>query len=217
MEAIEALISDPYGCFEQTSSTTYPMVMALQFLKAQPTQDDKNVAMQVEIQSKLQKGYQKLISFKTKEKGYEWFGESPAHEALSAYGLMQFAEMSKVTSFVDQSMVEDLQAYILSRRDGKGGFLKNEKALDSFGRAPDNITAAYIVWTLTSSGETNVTTEITALKKQADASIKNGTPDAYFLGLLAASLSNLGRQSEAEVYCDQIIKNQLATGNVTRS
>jgi uncharacterized protein YfaS (alpha-2-macroglobulin family) len=53
MEAIEALISDPYGCFEQTSSTTYPMVMALQFLKAQPTQDDKNVAMQVEIQSKL--------------------------------------------------------------------------------------------------------------------------------------------------------------------
>jgi hypothetical protein len=78
---------------------------------------------------------------------------------------MQFAEMSKVTSFVDQSMVEDLQAYILSRRDGKGGFLKNEKALDSFGRAPDNITAAYIVWTLTSSGETNVTTEITALKK----------------------------------------------------
>ncbi len=43
--------------------------------------------------------------------------------------------------------------------------MKNEKALDSFGRAPDNITAAYIVWTLTASGSSeNIDTEINALK-----------------------------------------------------
>ena len=41
LEAVQALIQDPSGCFEQTSSTTYPMVMALQFLMAQPTQDSK--------------------------------------------------------------------------------------------------------------------------------------------------------------------------------
>jgi len=29
LDALESLIRDPYGCFEQTSSTTYPMVMAL--------------------------------------------------------------------------------------------------------------------------------------------------------------------------------------------
>ena len=38
MSAVQALIQNPSGCFEQTSSTTYPMVMALQFLKAQPVQ-----------------------------------------------------------------------------------------------------------------------------------------------------------------------------------
>jgi hypothetical protein len=156
LEAVQALIQDPYGCFEQTSSTTYPMVMALQFLKAQATQDDKIKGMILQIEEKLKKGYDKLVSFKTKEKGYEWFGESPAHESLSAYGLMQFTEMAKVTSFVDANMVRDLKSWIMSRRDGKGYFLKNEKALDSFGRAPDNITAAYIVWTLTASGETNL-------------------------------------------------------------
>jgi uncharacterized protein YfaS (alpha-2-macroglobulin family) len=168
LEAIQALIQDPYGCFEQTSSTTYPMVMALQFLKAQPVQDDKIKGMVLNIEEKLKKGYDKLVSFKTKEKGYEWFGESPAHESLSAYGLMQFTEMSKVTSFVDSSMVKDLKGWLMSRRNGKGAFLKNEKALDSFGRAPDNITAAYIVWTLTSSGETNVDTEIASMIAQAD-------------------------------------------------
>lgn len=45
------------------------------------------------------------MSFKTKENGYEWFGQSPAHESLSAYGLMQFTEMAKVTQFVDLKMV----------------------------------------------------------------------------------------------------------------
>jgi len=172
LEAVEALIQDPYGCFEQTSSTTYPMVMALQFLKAQPDQGNEKVKKMVaNIEGKLKKGYEKLVSFKTKEKGYEWFGESPAHEALSAYGLMQFAEMKKVTSFVDDGMVKDLTKFILSRRDGNGLFLKNEKALDSFGRAPDNITAAYIVWTLTESGQADnedVATEITFLKQIAD-------------------------------------------------
>jgi hypothetical protein len=49
---------------------------------------------------------------------------------------------------------------MVSRRDGKGLSLTNDKALDSFGRAPDNITAAYIVWTLTETGETNVDVEI---------------------------------------------------------
>lgn len=105
----------------------------------------------------------------------------------------------------------------MSRRDGKGLFLKNEKALDSFGRAPDNITSAYIVWTLTETGETAVETEITALKGYADASIKDGTADPYFLGLLSASLYNLKREVEARTYADEIKKHQLSTGNVTRS
>jgi hypothetical protein len=169
------------------------MVMALQFLKAQPVQDTKIQSMIISIEEKLKKGYDKLVSFKTKEKGYEWFGESPAHESLSAYGLMQFTEMSKVTSFVDSGMVKDLKQWLVSRKTGKGLFLKNEKALDSFGRAPDNITAAYIVWTLTSAGETNVETEITNLKSLADSSISSKNTDAYFLGLLSASLYNLGR------------------------
>ena len=97
MEAVQALIQDPNGCFEQTSSTTYPMVMALQFLEAQATHDPQIQAMKLQIQQKLQAGYTKLVSFKTKENGYEWFGKSPAHESLSAYGLMQFTEMAKVT------------------------------------------------------------------------------------------------------------------------
>lgn len=150
------------------------MVMGLQYLKSQPDsimKDPKIQSLIVDIEGKLKKGYDKLISFKTKENGYEWFGKSPAHEALSAYGLMQFNEMSKVTNFVDLKMIRDLKQWLNSRKDGDGLFKISLLAVDTFGRAPDNITAAYIVWTLTSSGDTNVTTEIERLVKLADIQI----------------------------------------------
>ena len=44
--------------------------------------------MIMDIEQKLKDGYSRLMTFKTKENGFEWFGESPAHEALSAYGLL---------------------------------------------------------------------------------------------------------------------------------
>ena len=52
----------------------------------------------------LSRGYQKLTSFectntaKNAKQGYEWFGgTAPAHEALTAYGLLQFRDMARVS------------------------------------------------------------------------------------------------------------------------
>ena len=115
-------------------------------------------------------------------------------------------------------MVKDLSQWLLSRRDGKGLFLKNEKALDSFGRAPDNITAAYIVWTLAQSEQATVDDlkiELANMKDLADKQIANGSTDAYFLGLLASTLYTLKLNDQAQVYADAIIKNQMPQGNVT--
>jgi hypothetical protein len=35
-----------------------------------------------------------LVTYKTSDHGYEWFGKNPGSEVLSAYGLMEFTEMS---------------------------------------------------------------------------------------------------------------------------
>ena len=40
-----------------------------------------------DIEEKLEYGYNRLIGFETPEKGYEWFGDAPGHESLTAYGL----------------------------------------------------------------------------------------------------------------------------------
>ena len=49
----------------------------------------------------MEKGYKKLITFETETGGYEWFGKTPGHEALTAYGLMQFNEMKDVINIGD--------------------------------------------------------------------------------------------------------------------
>ena len=62
--------------------------------------------MKHDIMEKLKKGYERLIGFETSSKGYEWFGKSPGHEALSAYGLAQFNDMKKVVNFVDDKSID---------------------------------------------------------------------------------------------------------------
>jgi alpha-2-macroglobulin-like protein len=44
LDAIESLIREPYGCFEQCSSVTYPLVMLLKYLKWAP-KTDKTIKM----------------------------------------------------------------------------------------------------------------------------------------------------------------------------
>jgi len=39
MEAIESLIREPYGCFEQCSSVTYPLVLLLKYFRWMPKND----------------------------------------------------------------------------------------------------------------------------------------------------------------------------------
>jgi uncharacterized protein YfaS (alpha-2-macroglobulin family) len=93
MKGIDAILREPYGCFEQTSSSNYPNVMALDYLRKMQINDP---ALEEKATKLIDAGYKKLVSFETKENGYEWFGASPAHEALTAYGLMEFEDMKKV-------------------------------------------------------------------------------------------------------------------------
>jgi len=124
--AVEKLIRDPYGCFEQASATVYPQVMALQFLQGLEETDDKTEQMKAEMMENLRDGYDRLVSFKTNEDAYEWFGETPSHEALSAYGYLEFSDMAQATDLVDSQMLEELHQWLLSRRDGQGSFKLSE-------------------------------------------------------------------------------------------
>jgi alpha-2-macroglobulin-like protein len=204
-DALQALLQQPYGCFEQTSSTSYPMVMAQQYFLTHTGIDPTIVE---KAKGLLEVSYKKLTSFESRSRGYEWFGADPGHEALTAYGLMQFTDMSHVRN-VDKDMVDRTRAWLLSRRDGKGGFSLNPKALDSFGRAPAETTNAYIVWALVESGEKGLDKEIAAVKTSATS-----TQDSYVVALAANILHAAGDPAGAREMMDKLAKSQDSAGNV---
>ena len=105
--------------------------------------------MKQEIIAKLKTGYEKPQTFETSSRGYEWFGDAPGHETLTAYGLAQFKDMRNVTEFVNEESIERNTKWLLDRRGENGQFKLNQRALDTFGRAAQNISDAYIVWVLT--------------------------------------------------------------------
>jgi hypothetical protein len=192
-KGLEGLLREPGGCFEQTSTTNYPNALILQYLNES---DQANPAAMKQAKGLLERGYAKLTAFEvpeaSKRQGFEWFGSFPPHEALTAYGLMQFRDMARVTD-VDPKLLDRTRDYLLARRDGKGGFTRNPQALDTFGRAPADVTNAYIIWALTESGkDDDVTKELNLLAEQA----KHGD-DPYFLALVANCLLNRDRGDEA--------------------
>src|SRR5436309_6200972 len=182
-DALQSLLREPYGCFEQTSSTSYPMVMAQQYFLTHTGVDPATIE---KARNLLEVSYKKLIGFESRSRGYEWFGADPGHEALTAYGLLQFTDMSQVRD-VDRDMLQRTRAWLLARRDGNGGFSRSAKAVDSFGRAPEDTTNAYIIWALVESGEKGLDKEVARVQASA-----NSTQDSYIIALAANILNATG-------------------------
>jgi hypothetical protein len=155
----------------------------------------------------LDKGYKLLTGYETKERGYEWFGGAPGHEALTAYGLLEFRDMAKVFGSVDQGMVERTRAWLRGRRDGKGGYLTNAKALDTFGRASAEVTDGYITYALAQAGERDLGPEI-AKQRGVAASTK----DPYLMALAAQVLIDT-KQAEAKPAVQRLATMQAADGS----
>lgn len=205
LAGVESILSEPYGCFEQTSMTSYPNVLALNYLR-NVSQPDKALVSRAE--GLLEKGYKRLVGFETKEKGYEWFGGSPAHEALTAYGLLQFKEMEKVAGYVDKGMIDRTAQWLLSRRDGRGGFLRSAQALDNFGRASEAITNAYIVYSLAEAGYQNLDQELEKVLKSA-----TDTKDPYIIALATNTLWLIKRTEKAREFTKMLINLQKDDGS----
>ena len=206
-KALERLIREPCGCFEQTTSSTYPLVMAQQYFLSHQGVDPKLIERSRGL---LEKGYKRLSGFECKSHGYEWFGADPGHEALTAFGLLEFVDMARVHS-VDPAMLKRTREWLLGTRDGKGGFQRKRRALHTWNTDKD-CSNAYITWALLEGGE-----KAEALKqeidivKQAAATSKN----SYVIALGANIASIAGDTKTAKSLMDKLVGLQDKDGRVT--
>ena len=205
-EALQRLIMDPYGCFEQTSSTSYPLTMAQQYFLSHTGVKPELVESS---RAKLDAGYKRLVGFWCPDRGYEWFGENPGHEALTAFGLMHFTDMAEVRE-VDKNMINSTRTWLMKQKDGKGGFSRNRRSLHTWTEDKD-CSNAYILWALLESGQpvAELKPELESIKTAAEK-----TQDQYAVALAANALHLAGEKVHAKKLMDRLASKQKADGSV---
>lgn len=123
VEGLDGIFRRPYGCFEQTSSTTYPNVLALDYLQ----QTGRSVpAIEAQARQYIHLGYQRLVSFEVPGGGFDWYGRAPANIALTAYGLLEFEDMARVHN-VDPQLIERTRRWLLAQRTVDGTWLPGDR------------------------------------------------------------------------------------------
>jgi uncharacterized protein YfaS (alpha-2-macroglobulin family) len=204
-EALERLIQEPYGCFEQTSSTTYPLVMAQQYFLSHQHVDPALVERSRRI---LAQGYERLLGFECKSGGFEWFGNDPGHDALTAYGLLEFTDMARVRP-VDAAMLARTRQWLLAQRDGQGGYARKTHTLHTWLAEPE-VAYTYDTWALLEAGvDADLTRELAWVREAADRSA-----NTYVVALAANVLALAGDQDGANRLLDRLSGKQTEDGSL---
>ncbi len=216
VEGLDAIFERPYGCFEQTSSTTYPNILALEYL--QHTQQDAP-AVEIKAREYIHLGYQRLLSFEISGGGFDWFGYPPANRTLSAYGLMEFEDMARVHD-VDPEVIARTRRWLLAQQHSDGSWDPEAHGLhdDPTRRGGDLArltTTAYIGWAVFRSApggqEAQATLNYLLGVRPTDINVP------YALALVCNALQALDRRgASARPYLDRLdsLKHSSADGKL---
>src|SRR5438445_10754602 len=141
-------------------------------------------------------GYQRLLTFEVAGGGFSWFGQAPANKILTAYGLMEFGDMSKVHD-MDARVIQRTQQWLAGQQQSDGSWKPdtafiNEGATNRYNTDSLRITA-YIAWSLDNTGYQGSAVE------QAKKFVENHRTaklDTYTLAVVANFATDYGKDRE---------------------
>lgn len=188
-ESVEGLLKRPYGCGEQTTSSTYPNLMILKIEKDLK----QNIAPNIKSQARdyLEEGYKRLLNYQTDTGFGYWSGNEP-NAALTAY-ILRFLHDADEFIKVDETAVEKAEKWLLSQQKADGSWNGDENS------------TAYILRALSLTGASD------AEKRKALESgirlLKNRLPqidNAYILANLALAAQNTGDEQTVQASLEKL-------------
>ncbi len=193
IEGMDSILRMPGGCFEQTSSSTYPNVLALDYMKR-----TKKLTPEVHAKAEgyIANGYQRLLTFEVPGGGFSWFGNPPANKILTSYGLMEFSDMAKVYD-VDAKVIQRTQQWLAGQQQADGSWKPdtqfiNEGATNRYNSDVLRITA-YVGWALGNTGYQGPAVEKARDYVQRQMGAKS---DTYTLAVVANFAVDYGKDRE---------------------
>lgn len=204
----EKMIRMPGGCFEQTSSSLYPSILALTLLKET---GNSNAAIETKARAALKQGYKILSGYQKPVGGYHLWYSAPVNEVLSSYGLIEFTDMAKVFPVDEEARIGKDLSWLLSQRDGNGSWKGNTLHTESWSFTNNDMRDAYIVWAFCSTGNGD------KIKKEIEKSYKHAikSEDPYIMALMANALFDIKDNQRANELLNEILTMQEKDGGFT--
>jgi hypothetical protein len=119
LHSMKAVLERPYGCGEQTISSTYPSLLFFELLKAA----NGSSPLEATAQSYLQQGYDRLLGYFAAGGGLTYWGrggETP-DPALTAYGI-EFLTEAEPYIKVDRSHIVDAIGWLVANQQADGSW-----------------------------------------------------------------------------------------------
>ena len=116
LEGIEGILQRPYGCGEQTISSTYPNVMALRYLRQQ---DESAAALAAKAQRYAQAGYERLLGYRAESGGFTYWGRGEADLALTAYAV-RFLNDARDYVAVEDATIAKARNWVIAQQQTDG-------------------------------------------------------------------------------------------------
>ena len=207
IENMESILKMPSGCFEQTSSSLYPDILALKYLK---TNNLSNSEIEEKALNYISAGYQKLLTYEVpgKKGGYSLYGNSPAEPVITAFGLMEMVDLSEVYN-VDENVIENMKEYLFDEQNINGSFNYSSTYIGNVASTDEIAMNAYIIWALSEAcpDDSRLEKSIKYLENKLD-----DAKDNYTLALIANAFSNVKNKNTKKVI-DRLMDNVIVASN----
>ena len=181
-ESVEAIMTRPYGCAEQTISSAYPGLMLLHNAK----NDQLDKALRNRSIRYVQEAYGRLLNDQDKDGGFTYWGRGEPDAALTAYAL-KFLSDARDTVAVDDKVISESRDWLLTKQRADGSWLASEYWSNQEGSRATALLTAYIARVLAS-----VQNKTTQTAKSKGSSPGHPAPDPA--AVLNRALDYLGQR-----------------------
>jgi hypothetical protein len=126
-ESVEAIMERPYGCGEQTISSTYPSLLLLRNYK----QTGQDSPLRAQAERYVRAGYARLLNYRDESGGFTYWGRGNPDLALTAYALRFLSEAREIIP-VDEDVIKEARSWLIKqqRTDGSWAYYNWEKVED---------------------------------------------------------------------------------------
>ena len=124
VESVEAIMKRPYGCGEQTISSTYPSLLLLRNYK----HIGEDFPLRTRAQRYLNIGYTRLLSYRDESGGFAYWSNSNPDIALTAYALNFLTDAADVME-VDRDIIREARQWLIKQQGSDGSWAPHQFAV----------------------------------------------------------------------------------------